>query len=95
MPGSSWQKYVDPDFRPLFETVFDDPLLEQNAVLACGGDASCLFDISATKRVDIGVMTKESAQELERVVQLTKPSKMIHTCIYKGSIFNACCSVLV
>ena len=43
-------------------------------VQVCGVDENCLFDVSVTGSVLIGVTTKESGDEQDFVTELLKPS---------------------
>ena len=73
--GKSWADYYHPSFSPVFEPTFSDPDLEEDAREICDGDTFCLFDIAATKRVDIGMSTMQGNQELERIIELSLPGE--------------------
>ena len=73
--GKSWAKYYDPLFSPVFVLTFSDPALEEDAREICNGDTFCLFDIAATKRVDIGMSTMQGNQDLERIIELSLPGE--------------------
>ena len=74
-PGDSWSEFYDPAFVPVYEPVFNDSTLENEAKSVCGDDVFCLFDIATTKRVDIGASTMEDSQGFDNIVELSKPSK--------------------
>jgi hypothetical protein len=59
----------------MFQPVFDDPVLEQEARDACGEDEFCLFDIAATKRVEIGMATMQGGESFDRIVEMSAPSE--------------------
>jgi len=71
--GDSWRTYYDPNFTPLFNTVFSDPALEVAAISACNGDTSCLYDIATTGRMDIGLSTLDGSIKYEQIVNLSYP----------------------
>lgn len=73
--GRSWSDFYDPTFSPMFQPTFDDPDLEEEAKQACGKDTFCLFDIAATKRVEIGMATMQGGEDFERFVEMSVPSK--------------------
>lgn len=72
--GKSWKDYYDPDFTPMFSPVFNDSALESSANATCKGDLFCLFDIAATKNVQIGMSTFEGSANFEMMVELSTPS---------------------
>ena len=72
--GKSWKDYYDPDFTPLFSPVFNDSALEISANATCKGDLFCLFDIAATKDVQIGMSTFQGSADLEVMMELSTPS---------------------
>lgn len=74
-PGTRWSDFYHPNFSPMFQPVFDDPLLEEEAKITCGDDEFCLFDIAATKRVDIGAATMQGGEEFDRIVEMSIPSE--------------------
>ena len=41
----------------------------------CGEDKSCLFDVAATKNVDIGMSTMMGVQDFADIVELAEPSE--------------------
>ena len=73
--NQSWADYYDPSFSPVFVPTFSDPDLEEDAREICGGDTFCLFDIAATKRIDIGISTMQGNQDLERITELSLPGE--------------------
>ena len=83
----SWQKFYSPNFIPMFRPTFTDPELEEEAKRLCGKDQFCLFDIAATKRVDIGLATLNGGQNLNRIMNLSAPSKSCIS-IFTIMIFN-------
>lgn len=86
-PRSSWRAFLDLNFRPMFKTLFTDSLLEQKAKMVCGDDAPCLFDVAATGNVEIGTSTRKGMEELERIIQLTRPSEEIQHNVHPTLIF--------
>lgn len=76
--GKSWKDYYDPDFTPVFSPVFNNSALESSANEICKGDLFCLFDIAATKDVQIGASTFEGSVNLEMIMELSTPSTSSH-----------------
>jgi len=74
-PGRNWSDFYDPNFSPMFLPTFDDPALEKEATSICGSDVFCLFDIAATKRVEIGVATMEGGEDFDNLVDMSVPSE--------------------
>lgn len=79
-PGDSFENFIDLVFEPLFAPVFDDPELEQRADEVCGDDQFCLFDIAATRTVDIGMATMSGVRDFDMIVDLAEPSKCVIPC---------------
>ena len=73
-PGDSWMEFYDPSFLPVFEPVFEDPALEEEAKSVCGEDKFCLFDVATTKRIEIGISTMNDNQAFNEIVELSEPS---------------------
>ena len=71
--GESWAFFYDPDYIPAFAPTFDDPVLEEQANEICGDSLFCLFDIAATRRLDIGATTAIDNVEYEVVVNMSQP----------------------
>ena len=76
-PGDSWMTYYFPDFVPMFAPTFTDTSLEDEARNVCGDDTFCLFDIAATKRVEIGAATMEGQEMLNTIMNMSRLSKYI------------------
>ena len=74
--GQSFEGFLDPDFTPAFEAVFDDPVLEQRADEICGQDEFCRFDIAATRDENIGMATMQGVMEFDALVILAEPSML-------------------
>ena len=72
--GQDWSTFYFPDFTPVYEPSFVDPVLEDKANEICGDDLFCKFDIAATGRVEIGEATYQGGQDFEQLVNLSKPS---------------------
>ena len=49
--------------------------MEMQALEACGGDNFCLFDIAATGRMEVGLSTLAASQELEEIIEVSRPGK--------------------
>lgn len=73
--GSRWSDFYQPNFSPMFAATFDDPDLEAEAKEACGEDEFCLFDIAATRRVEIGMATMQGGEDFDRFVEMSVPSE--------------------
>ncbi len=73
--GENWSHFYSPNFSPMFEPIFSDPVLEEEARSVCGDDEFCLFDIAATKRVEIGMSTMEGGQAFDLIVEMAIPSE--------------------
>ena len=59
----------------MFEPTFSDSALEEEAKRTCGDDESCLFDIAATKRVEVGLTTMQGGESFDMIVEMSKPSE--------------------
>jgi deleted-in-malignant-brain-tumors protein 1 len=77
LPGDSFDDFPDLMFEPAFAPVFDDPVLQETAETLCGDDEFCLFDIAATKMVDVGMATMMDVREFDTIVELAQPSECI------------------
>ena len=66
----------------MFVATFDDPELEMEAKEACGEDEFCLFDIAATRRVEIGMATMQGGEDFDRIVEMSVPSELITMCLF-------------
>ena len=66
-----WSTYYRPEFQPQFEVVFNNTELEQNANEVCTGDQFCLFDVSTTSRIEIGLATRDSILRVEEIFELS------------------------
>ena len=75
----TWRTYYDPSFTPVYEPIFNDATLEEKANEICGNDEFCKFDIAATGRTEIGEATYNGGRDFERLVNMSKPSKIIYT----------------
>ena len=75
----TWRTYYNPSFTPVYEPVFTNTTLEEKANEICGNNEFCKFDIAATGRTEIGEATYKGSQGFERLVNLSKPSKLIYT----------------
>ena len=73
-PGESWASFYTPQFMPTFTTTFSDPQLQARANEICDDDQSCLYDIAATRRIEIGLSTFIGNQEFEEIVRISAPS---------------------
>ncbi len=73
--GRDWVSYYFPDFVPMFAPSFTDDSLQEEAKSVCGNDTFCLFDIAATKRVEIGAATMVGQEMLNTIMEMSKPSK--------------------
>ena len=58
---------------PIYQPVFSDTSLQQQATEVCGTDLECLFDMAATGRRDIGQVSVEVEQEIEETLELQVP----------------------
>ena len=73
----SWNTFYEPAFVPFFEPTFSNSLLEQEANTICGDDIFCRYDIAATGRADVGRATLQGNMELERIINISLPSKFL------------------
>ena len=73
--GQSWSTCYFQSFIPVYEPSFIDTALKEKADQICGDDVFCKFDIATTGRIEIGEATYRGGQELEQLVNLSKPSK--------------------
>ena len=74
-PGEGWATFYDPHFVPFYEPEFADANMQMQALEACGGDSFCLFDIAATGRMEVGLSTLVASQELEEIIEVSRPGK--------------------
>ena len=76
-PGESWLFFFQGHdrFRPVFDAVFDNPQLEEEAIERCGDDSFCLFDVATTKRIEVGVSTMQESQSVDEEIELATPSE--------------------
>ena len=74
-PGESWRTFYHPDYVPTFAPTFNNSTLEREAKKMCGDDQFCLFDIAATKRVEIGAATMEGLKALDMIIEMSNPSE--------------------
>lgn len=74
-PGTRWSDFYDPNFSPMFQPVFDDPALAEEAKVTCGSDQFCLFDVAATKRLEVGMATMQGGEDFDRIVEMSIPSE--------------------
>ncbi len=75
----SYATFYDPLFSPMFEPSFEDAELENEAKTICGDDTFCLFDVAATKNIEIGVATMNGGENFDAIVEMAVPSKFINT----------------
>ena len=61
----------------MFEAEFNNTQLEEEAKEVCGDDKFCLFDIAATKRVEVGAATMVDGEMFDTIVEMAVPSKCI------------------
>ena len=79
--AESWSNFYYPDFLPVFAPTFSNTTLEKEAQKICGDDSFCLFDIAATKRVEIGAATMLGMEMRDNIIEMSKPSE----CVTSGS----------
>ena len=58
----------------MFEATFTNTTLEEEAKKICGEDVSCLFDVAATGRLEIGMATMNAVEMVNTIENVTKPS---------------------
>ena len=78
--GESWETFYDPSFSPAFKPTFEDPVLEEEAKEVCGDDKSCLYDVAATKKVEIGMATMRGVESFDTIVEMSTPSMFPSSC---------------
>ena len=44
---------------------------------ACGEDEFCLFDVAATKNVEIGMATMQGGENFDRFMEMSVPSEFL------------------
>ncbi|XP_031573725.1 protein mesh-like [Actinia tenebrosa] len=73
--GKDHSSYSRPSYQPTFinkdDINFNNYDLERQARAACGGNVQCLFDISVTKKVDIGVASRQTYSEFSAILSAT------------------------
>ncbi len=72
-PGESFSTFYSPSFIPIFEPTFTNSTLEKLAREVCGDDEYCLFDIAATKTIEIGMATMDGGKEFDEIVKMAVP----------------------
>ena len=82
-PGESWSDFYAPDFAPMFVAEFNNTQLEEEAKEICRDDKFCLFDIAATKRVEIGAATMIDGEMFDTIVEMAVPSKFNNQVVTK------------
>jgi deleted-in-malignant-brain-tumors protein 1 len=88
----SFADYFAPWFTPIFQPAFSDPILEQKARDICGNDSFCLFDIAATKRVEIGNCTKKVNDDVRKLVRYSYPIVCNPKCQHGVCVKNNTCT---
>ena len=61
----------------MFAPTFNDRVLEEKAMMICGDDQFCLFDIAATKQIEIGIATMNGGQAFDDMVEKSLPSEFL------------------
>ncbi len=69
----------------MYELVFADPDVEQQALLLCNGEQMCLFDIAVTGKMDVGLSTLIANQEVTLVTQLSLPGQWCILTVWCGT----------
>ena len=69
--------FYDPHFVPLYEPRFTDSIIRTQAFETCSGDTFCLFDIAATGRMEVGLSTLSASQELEEIIEVSQPGRVL------------------
>ena len=77
--GESWSTFYFPSFSPMFAPTFNDRVLEEKALMICGDDQFCLFDVAATKKIEIGMATMNGGQAFDDIVEKSLPSEFLTT----------------
>ena len=72
-----FSSFYDVSFTPLFKPTFTNSTLEKEAKEVCGDDEYCLFDIAATKKVEIGMATMKGGENFDMIVEMSVPSKCV------------------
>ena len=75
--NESWSGFYCPDFEPIFELDFNDSAFSSEVLDLCGGDTFCIFDITATGNMAIGLTTLSGTQELEMISNLSIPGLLL------------------
>ena len=73
-PSAGFEFYYYPGYTPLFEAVFSNSTLQEEAEEICGSDDRCLFDIAVTGRIEIGICSIEQVEFIDNVTHLSLPS---------------------
>ena len=71
--NESWSDFYCPDFEPIFELDFNSSAISSDVLSICEGDPFCIFDITATGNVAIGMATFIGGQELDMITNLSAP----------------------
>lgn len=79
LPGENFNTFHDPFFTPMFRPSFDNVDLEDQARAVCGSDEFCLFDIAATKNINIGMATMQGGEAFNDIEEMAIPSKYRYT----------------
>ncbi len=74
-PGENFATFYTPSFIPMFEPIFTNSTLEQLAREVCGDDENCLFDIAATKTIEIGMATMVGGNDFDEIVKMAVPGQ--------------------
>ena len=73
--NEQFEAFHDPIFVPMFILNFADPQLEEKAERLCGRSFTCMFDVAATGRLDIGLSTLMTDRELAETRELSLPGE--------------------
>ena len=73
--SENFSTFYDPDFIPSFYPSFGDPELERQANEMCKGIFTCLFDVAATGRLEMGMSALQAKKEEMTIANLSIPSE--------------------
>ena len=71
-PYETFYTFFDPSFFPSVHPYFESTQLEREAGKLCGNDGSCLYDVAATGKLEVGNKTKMTAKKMRELIEVSR-----------------------
>ena len=87
--GFSHSNYVNNSFIPKFVSdgiTFSNTTLQALAIIECGNNLNCLFDVSTTGQLSIGALNKAFDETIVQIQESVQTNEL--ACVPLSSIFN-------